>query len=566
MTLLEDLLREHFFDYQRQWCNDHGMLYGGHIDVEHTFRKSAGARCCDQLYLLRGMSVPGVDAIWRQIFPYPQGHNVSDECSKYLFSALPIPEDLGKPDGTTIPFYPRLASSAAAQNGNNLALVEAMGVYGSGLTVAQMQFILGYLAVRGINLFNFIAVSLGRDKYHVFGELPYFSPDMPAWKSMPAFNKWVSRLSYATVLGERIANTALVYPVTEAALDGNARQRALRAYIDAGVALEKQGIDFDIINVRGILEGNMQDGCLCLGKGRYTNIVVPEGIRLPEEVKQRLAQLKGESRPVAASSNGFEALRLQRRNCRNGDEILLAFNEGRTPLETVLGVEGRMRAYRLDLESGEICTTFETGAKDGTRIPLTLQSGETQVLLLTQRQLPVRREPGEEKETVCWQLPDFEQAVIRSIRLDREGIRQEHPETIFGPVGSGDWNRDFGEAFSGEVAYRVRLHREIAAQGIAVLEAEGVRYTARVQLNGQEVGHLLAQPYSCRFDASLLKKGENELVITVANTLANQYVFSGADSFWEEKELSPYHKMEMQMQKDSVPSGFTGPVRLSIYE
>ena len=39
----------------------------------------------------------------------------------------------------------------------------------------------------------------------------------------------MGRLSYTATLGERIADTALIYPVTEAALNGKARKQALNS-------------------------------------------------------------------------------------------------------------------------------------------------------------------------------------------------------------------------------------------------------------------------------------------------------------------------------------------------
>jgi len=560
VTLLEETMRDCFIDYQRIWCNEHDLMYGGHMDVDHTFRPSSGARCCDQLYLLRGMDVPGVDAIWRQIFPYPQGHNVSDESSGYIFKEH-IPEDLGKPDETTIPFFPRLASSAAAQNGHNLSLVEAFGVYGSGLTLGQMRFVIAYLAIRGLNLFNFMAISFGRKGHYVFGELPNFNHEMPCWASLPALNDWVNRLSYVGMLGERRADTALLYPVTDIALDGEHRARALKAYIAAGVALEKQGIDFDIINPRGILEGKIENGVLLLGKGRYGRIAVPEGVTLSEEVWERIRMLSGENAAVLGCADGFDTLRAQKRVCENGDSIVLLYHEGRGMLETAVTPEGAGKAYWLDLESGEMAAAeWQNGT-----IPLTLQEGEIRALLLTEAEYPVRSEPGEKTEEICLQLSDFEQAVVREMRLDQEGFHALRPEKAYALVQTGDWTADFGREFSGEVAYRAVFAREEQGQGIATLQAEGVRHSARVEINGQTVGHLQAAPFMCRFDADILRAGENEVVITVANTLANQHVYSGAEAYWQPRELTPYHRVEMQLQKSSIPSGFDGTVSICVY-
>ena len=92
------------------------------------------------------------------------------------------------------------------------------------------------------------------------------------------------------------------------------------------------------------------------------------------------------------------------------------------------------------------------------------------------------------------------------------------------------------ENYSGGAVYKKRFsltHEQL--QGEVVLDLGAVNTTAEVAVNGQDAGVRLARPY--RFDITdQAREGENELEVTVYNTLANyfsvgpfesEYVFPG---------------------------------------
>ena len=70
-----------------------------------------------------GMDLPGVDTIWRQLFPGQRNHH-----------------------------FPRYAGSVARQEGRQLVLTESFCVYGNGLTLAEMKWLMDYQYVRGCNI------------------------------------------------------------------------------------------------------------------------------------------------------------------------------------------------------------------------------------------------------------------------------------------------------------------------------------------------------------------------------------------------------------------------------
>ena len=185
------------------------------------------------------MDVPGIDVIWRQIFPFKNGLTAAD----HPFVAHPPKEwreliaRIGLP-GDTLPFYPRVASSAAVQNGTDLALAEVFGVYGAGLTFEQMRFVIGFLAIRGINVFNLMDTGLSREDFYPFAERPQFHPDMPGWFAMPALNAWIARLAVLARIGKRRVHTALLMPYEAAMEDGDYAEKIRKSLKETGTALK----------------------------------------------------------------------------------------------------------------------------------------------------------------------------------------------------------------------------------------------------------------------------------------------------------------------------------------
>ncbi len=90
-----------------------------------------------------------------------------------------------------------------------------------------------------------------------------------------------------------------------------------------------------------------------------------------------------------------------------------------------------------------------------------------------------------------------------------------------GKAPAGDW-RDLGLAtFSGMATYTRTL--EIAGRDEQVtLDLGKVSATAEVRVNGRVAATLVASPWKCDI-TPFLNQGSNELSVTVANTLANQY-------------------------------------------
>jgi alpha-L-rhamnosidase len=116
-----------------------------------------------------------------------------------------------------------------------------------------------------------------------------------------------------------------------------------------------------------------------------------------------------------------------------------------------------------------------------------------------------------------------------------------------GLIHLGDWCAQGLATYSGAVEYKRYVYLTEVEPGQSVhLDLGALSATAEVKVNGQSAGILIAPPWTCDL-TRFLHPGENELSITVANTLANHYSVGIP---------TPYAFV------NQTPSGLFGPVIL----
>ena len=120
-----DLFRDNFFKVQADWCAANNMEYMVHIDHEDKLVDLARTEG-DYFKDMRFVQIPGVDAIWNQIW-YDK---VAD--------------------------FPKIASSAAHMYGRPRALSETFAAYNPRPTVQDAKWVIDYELVRGINVFEYM--------------------------------------------------------------------------------------------------------------------------------------------------------------------------------------------------------------------------------------------------------------------------------------------------------------------------------------------------------------------------------------------------------------------------
>ncbi len=231
-----DLFRDHFFRLQGDWCAAHGVEYLVHLNHEDKMMELVRSEG-DFFKDMRYVEVPGIDAIWHQIWP----GEVAD--------------------------FPKYASSAAHVFGRPRAFTESFAAYRPAPNLAQARWIMNQQYVRGINLQEvmFVPASSG-------GRLNFRG--WMADEKFPALMAYANRATYLLAQGRPAARIAVYYPTLSLWLgDAHADQATLAIMRQL---LEHQR-DFDFINEEAFATAlTLRDGALENLSGQsYRAVLVP---------------------------------------------------------------------------------------------------------------------------------------------------------------------------------------------------------------------------------------------------------------------------------------------------
>jgi hypothetical protein len=578
--------RDAYFGQLRDWCHGVGLGSGGHLNGEDETLNVVRHGFGQALRQLRAMDVPGVDVIWRQLFP-------------------------GKPDPN---HFPKYASSAAHQNGTRFAFTESFCVYGNGLTPAQMKWLIDYQFARGLNLFVGGCLPLSTRDHHMTGERPHFGPSNPLWDHLPGFHAYTARLGYLLSIGKPKITTALYYPARDMWACGLKATDAANTQDQLAAALLARQCDFDLVDDDLLSTAKLEEGAVAAGAMRYDTIVCgyvrwmqPEsrdllarfaqaggkvlclgsapgtdgkstadaaGMRVCDTADALVALVAptllidppaGTIRATARATEGGGAggngqLTIDNGQFGGSGEIAALFNEGGEAYTGTLVVEAP-NAYLLDPQTG----TVSRCAIQDKRLPLHLQPGESRVFFLTAQSLDASTtmEPVGEPIILDGQIT----ATPR-----RHFIVGEHDFEIVTPVQESvpfekatRWADWLGADYSGEVDYNVSFDLpEAWANAPLQLECGGIEYAATVLIDGKAVGQMLWPPW--RITLPPTAAGKHEIIIRVANTLANELSSDRVTALWSEKKgpgwPSPYHERALVFERESRGGGMQGPVLL----
>lgn len=528
----------------KKWANDRGMAFTGHLDKDHDpLGCMQGGGNFNLMRALRCFDIPGIDIIWRQLYPENKTENIND---------------MNGCNG----FFPRYASSAAAQNGSEFALSEVFGVGGCAMTYDTMRFTVGYQAVRGINIFNPFNFPLGRKGQLLAQELPVFTENQPYCRFLGQFNTYVERLSYLSTLGKRVCDTGLYYPVSDFQ-GGLKAEVTAKAFDSLGRALEDMTADFDIVDDDVIqASAGADNGCIRIGNANYRNIIIPEGAFIPPQTQTVLDRfIKGGGRvshtlsdikpAIKADGKGLRAMHRKAGNA----ELFFLFRECGDIGEYRIHLPSS-NGYLLDPETGKM-QRFK--AENGL-FNLSLAIGETAVIMLTDEAFDAENYKDFSNKTDISDGFLFRKET--ELSCSENGFEAiVHSEKSVS-VNPGDWADIIGSDYSGSAVYEKSFTlptEKIGKEG--EINLGDVHYAAEVYLNGHFLGAALTPPYKLKIPANVLAEN-NKLKIVVTNTSANWYVHTDCFDKWNIKELSPYFEAELEFAKDHVSGGLYGPVAI----
>ncbi len=562
--------RDGYFIPLRDWARSHHLASGGHLGGEDETIFAVHHGFGHVLRQLRQFDIPGVDLIWRQLFP--GWENQSD--------------------------FPILAPSVAHQNGTRFAFTESFCVYGNGLTPEEMRWLTDYQYVRGLNLMVIGCYPLSTHDHHMTGERPHFGPCNPLWDHLPGYHAYTARTGYALSVGKPVISTAVYYPVRDMwALGPNGGRKAADSMdrLVRTLLSNQCGVDLIDDDLLSAATTQISDGKIKAGSMEYASICVGEVSWMEPESLRKLEQLAeaggkvfcvshvpgttgdpGEAhhtrfeilpvdeigkqiQSMASFTPASSHLRVSKRQCDKA-AILFIFNEGDTPYQGSLAVDEPF-VCRLEPLTGKVCEVLHNQPQ----VPIQLLAGESMLLLLSGENPGVA--PRIQAQSVIMQLDDKIQAFPR-----RQFVAGEHDFVINMLESTGNnfkeaacWKDFLSEDFSGEVDYKahIDLPMELAEAPLR-LEVGGIEYAATVILDGKEVGYMPWPPW--QIDLPAMEAGSHELVIRVANTLANELTSQRVVDQWSARQgpgwPSPYHARALEFEKESRKGGLKGPVRL----
>lgn len=555
--------RDAYFQRLRDWSRNHGLAHGGHLGGEDELVGAVQHGFGHVMRPLLAMDVPGVDMIWRQVFPGQSNHH-----------------------------FPKFASSAAHQTGSALSFTEAFCVYGNGLTPAQMKWITDYQRVRGLTLLVGGCYPLSTRDHHMTGERPHFGPVDPLWDFLPAFHRDTARIGYVLACGRPVIETALYYPVRDIWATGDPSNAALQGHDRLAQALLSRPCDFDVIDDDGICAPatTIRDGRLQVGPMRYRTLVVGPTEWMTEESRRRLAELEaaggqvlrvddlsrveemvGRLKPTLALQPPAPGIRVQVREWPGGGACFL-FNEGAERYHGTVAIAVNGPIYEIEPATGAAHPMAVGRDGEGRQaVSVTLDAGAS-LLLVAHSQ----GEPPGPLTTVVREFDDaYDLSTGWDARIDRQyraGLHdfeiEERAAGGFQPATLGSWSTtpELGPDFSGHVSYRriVALPETFLGRRL-VLDLGVVEYAARIWIDDREVGSVLWNPARIELPADAVK-ARFTLRVDVSNTLANELTSPRVVEAWSRRKgagwPSPYHARALTFEKDSRGGGLLGPVRL----
>ena len=246
-----DLFGENFFKVQADWCAEHNMEYLVHLNHEDKMMglvRSEG----DFFECMRHVQMPGVDAIWNQIWP------------------------------DKIVNYPKYASSVAHVYDKPRAFTESFAAYRPAPNVEQAKWVLDHQFVRGINMVEvmFIPASTkGRLGLHGWTGSEEFA----------SIARYIHRTSYLLSQGRPTAQIAVYHPTSSIWLgDRNVNQHVLSLMQQL---LEHQR-DFDFVDENALSSHlKLENGIFTNLSGQeYHTVIIPFAHAISKQALERLQE------------------------------------------------------------------------------------------------------------------------------------------------------------------------------------------------------------------------------------------------------------------------------------
>jgi hypothetical protein len=556
------LFVERFLAPIRTWCRRNNLLSGGHFGGEDEPGGNADYGYGHILRALRGLDLPGVDVIWRQLFPaQPGGTPYYDEPSSTLKCAR---GKLSRP-------FTKYASSVARQAGSPYVVTETFAVYGNGVTPAQMKWVTDHQYLQGATLMVVSNLSQSRRDHFMAGCRPHFGEVNPLWPYSDLFHRYVARLGYMLTRGRAVHTTALYYDVQSIWAGASRRKKAIARHFALSRQLLERQCDFDYVDDDALAAGRVAQGMLTVGKMRYDTILVPATDWMAPAARQALETFKASGGRVLDEHQADRVSPLVRITPRNGEirctkrawkghVLYFLTNEATRAVRVKIAVPERGVPVLCDPMDGKLYSIPNETGSAGTTIDWRFEPCGSALFLFGAKADAAGTvfHPGRRVLRLDhgWTLQP-----LRQIRVGPHDYENVPLKVAPKPARPGDWRKTLGAYFSGDAAYAINFDNPFS--GAARLELGTVGHACTVRLNGAEVARRFWGPYTADL-SGLLRKGSNRLEVIVTNTLANAIADPEVLRHWSTncQPLSVYEDKQRAFEKESLASGLFGPVKI----
>lgn len=532
IMLCGDLVRKNYFAPMKDWLRDHHMESTGHLDNDNKISGVRTNRYGNALATQREFDVPGIDVIWSQIdFPAQGSTPENAKCC---------------PEGYE--FFPLTASSAARQLGHSRCVSESFAVFGAHVTPELMRHNVGYQAVRGISLFNFMVISYDRATPMAHQYRPNFIAQNPGMDCLAQINEYTARLSHILQSGTASITTALYCPYRSICAGGKLGAQAAESFEHLGHMLEKQGVSFDLIDEEFVQRAHLHDTSLVGEHVTYDSVFVPNGALEPADVLEKLSHIPQTVNPCIQRKHPF--LQARKLMFPDGSQGYLLCNTWNDTIEETIVLTSDKHACCVNLYDGTLQPLTYTHQGDRLIVPVSLRRGDCMFIYLTDQpqtvSVPVVLESVE--------LTDIRAYISLHYKLDPEkGIVRTSYQPDEHPLTSSGWDPDF----SGEVTYLCRLPE--LTGGFYRLRLGEVRHTAKIYIDDKQVGIATMPPYELPLG---YLKGQEMLQLVVANTAANECARTPYFDSHDIRDVGPYHENMQKYESKAPAGGLTGPIIL----
>ncbi len=478
LDVCSDLFARNFSQVISQWCRKHNIALEGHLMEDDVFFLT-GAEM-DFLKGLDAFNVPGVDAIWRQIYP--------DEAAKSAH-------------------YARFASSAAMRRHRQETLCECFNVYGYGLTGATMNWVACSLMINGINRLC-IMPSLYCDKgLRKVCCSTDTAPRLPLWDAMPALNRfwqWAADYDVGALDADVWIYARCAYPAPDEYESPPPKCQKADAEMEKLMdALDSAGVLWRFANELDIHTGH-KPPCLLLA---------PNGTDLPPD---KLAWFPRIETHIPSDIAAFAALDFVTLDgCRvrpvrrdDGDAVML-FNPSKR--NAVIKFHSKEQ-WRELLPPDDLYHCLHPLVQDGSIVTVNMPPWGLRLI-----------RKGVAAPVEAWRPADTIPLTLRIVK--KESLRLSldaptHYETTIcdEPLPkSGLYSDEFPD-FSGRITMEAVM--ESLCAGMFIFELQCMANAVRVSCNGRLAGERAFGPW---LFAVRLKKGANRLRIRVSSSAGNEY-------------------------------------------